>query len=82
VTFAKDRGMLHVAVIASHGEQVYDCFHIQIVNAYTNRSKSWIAPFKGVTLKYLGSFLGWPRMIERVGDRLPRRRALPRALGA
>jgi len=81
-TFAKDRGMLHVAVIASHGEHVYDGFHIQNVNAYTSRLKSWMAPFKGVASKYLGSYLGWRRMIERDGDRLTARHAMAQAIGA
>ncbi len=57
-TFAKDRGMLHVAIAASHGEHVYEGFHIQNVNAYTSRLKGWMAPFNGVASRYLGSYLG------------------------
>lgn len=81
-TFAKDRGMLHVAIFANHGEHVYDGFHIQNVNAYTSRLKSWMTPFKGVASKYLDSYLGWRRMIERDGDRLTPRHAVAQALGA
>ena len=38
-TFAHDRGMLHVAIVARQGERVYEGFHIQIVNAYAARLK-------------------------------------------
>ena len=79
-TFAKDRGMLHVAILVNQGEHVYNGFHIQNVNAYTSRLKSWMAPFKGVASKYLGSYLGWRRMIERDGDRLTPRHAMAQAL--
>ncbi|RPG43975.1 MAG: hypothetical protein CBC34_005915, partial [Hyphomicrobiaceae bacterium TMED74] len=40
-----------------------------------SRFKGWMARFKGVASKYLPSYLGWRRMIERDGERLtPRQR--------
>jgi hypothetical protein len=69
-TFAHDRGMLHVAIVARQGERVYEGFHIQNVNAYAARLKDWMRPFKGVASKKLPSYLGWRRSIERDGDRL------------
>ena len=79
-TYAKDRGMEHVGVVASQGEHVKKGFHIQNVNAYMARLKAWMAPFKGVASKYLPSYLGWRRMIEREGDCLTPRHALAEAL--
>ena len=79
-TFAHDRGMLHVAVVAKQGERVYGGFHIQNVNAYTSRLKSWMAPFKGVASKYLATYLGWRRMIERDGGRLTPAHAIAEAV--
>lgn len=40
-------------------------FHIQNVNAYDSRLKSWMIPFHGVATKYLTNYLGWRRLLER-----------------
>lgn len=79
--FAHANGLLHIPVIASRGEHVYEGFHIQNVNAYISRFKAWMAPFKGVASKYLPSYLGWRRMIERDPDRLTPRHILAEAIG-
>ena len=79
--FAHANDILHIAIIASHGEHVYEGFHIQNVNAYTGRFKEWMAPFHGVASKYLPSYLGWRRMIERDGERLTPRHCIAEALG-
>ena len=81
-TFAHDRGLLHIGVVAKQGERVYDGFHIQNVNAYASRLKSWMVPFKGVASKYLGTYLGWRRMIERDGARLTPAHAIVAAIRA
>ena len=39
-------------------------FHIQNVNGYHSRLKSWMTRFNGVATKYLGSYLGWRRVYE------------------
>ncbi len=80
-TFACDRGMDHVAVIARRGEHVKGSFHIQNVNSYITRLKDWLRPFKGVASKYRASYLGWRRMIERCGDRLTPLHLIAEALG-
>ena len=74
--FAYANAFLHIPIIASHGEHVYEGLHIQNVNAYTSRFKGWMAPFRGVASKYLASYLSWRRMIERDGDRLTPRHCL------
>ncbi|MAI44999.1 MAG: IS1595 family transposase, partial [Hyphomicrobiaceae bacterium TMED74] len=40
----------------------------------------WMARFKGVASKYLSSYLGWRRMIERDGERLTPRQCLAGAM--
>jgi transposase-like protein len=42
-------------------------FHIQNVNAYHSRLKSWMMRFNGVATKHLGSYLGWRRVCEHQG---------------
>ena len=79
--FARDRGMQHVAIVASHGEHVRGGFHIQNVNAYCSRWKGWMHGFKGVASRYLANYLGWHRMIDRDGDRLTPRHIITQAVG-
>ncbi len=68
--FADAVGLLHIALNASAGERTYGSYHIQNVNAYISRLKQWMVRFKGVATKYLASYLGWRRMIERDGAEL------------
>lgn len=58
-TFAFDRGMLHVAVVAGWGKRVYEGFPIQNFNAYASRLNERIRPFTGVTARSRSSYLGW-----------------------
>ena len=78
--FADDRALLHICLNASRGERIYEGFHIQNVNAYTSRLKEWLRRFKGVATRYLASYLGWRRMIEREGENLTAARCISAAL--
>jgi hypothetical protein len=78
--FARAHGLLHVWIIASKGEHVWQGYHIQNVNAYTSGLKTWMIRFKGVATKYLDSYLGWRRQIDRDGDDLTADRWLIAAL--
>jgi len=69
--FAAALGFLHVWIIASKGEHVWRGYHIQNVNAYASGLKTWMIRFRGVATKYLDSYLGWRRRIDRDGDDLP-----------
>lgn len=40
-------------------------YHIQHVNAYDSRLKSWIKHFHGVATKYLDHYLGWLRLLDK-----------------
>ena len=79
--FADAANILHIAINASEGRHTFGTYHIQNVNAYTNRLKAWMRRFKGVASAYLESYLGWRRMIERVGDRITPRHCIAAALG-
>ena len=71
--FADHAGLLHIALNASKGERTYGSYHIQNVNADISRLKDWLRRFKGVATRYLPSYLGWRRWIERDGDLTPAR---------
>lgn len=78
--FADEAGLLHIALNASAGERSYGSYHIQNVNAYISRLKQWMVRFKGVATKYLASYLGWRRMMERDGADLSPARYMLNAL--
>ena len=64
-SFAKKEDIPHKRLIASSNIRVIDkIFHIQNLNAYMSRLKTWLIPFYGVASRYLGNYLGWRRLIE------------------
>ncbi len=48
-------------------------YNIQNVNAYDSRLKNWMRHFKGAVAKYLESYLGWMRMLDRESDLTPQK---------
>jgi hypothetical protein len=38
---------------------------VQNVNAYHSRLKAWVQKFRGVATRYLDSYLGWFRALDR-----------------
>jgi hypothetical protein len=44
--FVAETGITQMALVASQAERTVGCYHIQNVNAYQSRSKSWLARFK------------------------------------
>ena len=66
IAFAEAEGIEYELIIASKGEHVHEkVLHIQNVNAYGGRFKQWLDRFNGVATKYLQSYLGWRRWLER-----------------
>ena len=65
--FASKAGLAHVPLNLSAGERVKGIYHIQNVNNYDSRLKSWMRRFNGVATKYLDSYLGWHRACDRAG---------------
>lgn len=63
---AKDLGVAHRPINLSAGIRVVaGIYHVQNVNAYDSRLKDWIRRFHGVATRYLDSYLGWFRAIDR-----------------
>jgi transposase-like protein len=79
--FADKAEIPHIGLNASAGQRVWGIYHIQNVNAYISGLKGWLQRFKGVATKYLASYLGWRRMIERNDDNLAAHTCLIAALG-
>ena len=72
--FAKTFNLTHKIINASAGEHIKEgAYHIQNVNAYDSRLKNWIRHFHGISTKYLESYLGWMRMLDRESDLTPQR---------
>ncbi|NQY65994.1 MAG: IS1595 family transposase, partial [Alteromonadaceae bacterium] len=64
-TFAKEHGIKHYRNITSQGTRVIKrTYHIQNVNNYMSRLRTWMARFHGVGTAYLANYLGWMRMME------------------
>ena len=64
-TFAKEHGIKHYRHITSQGTRVIKrTYHIQNVNSYMSRLRTWMARFHGVGTAYLANYLGWMRMME------------------
>jgi len=38
--------------------------HVQNANAYHQRLREWLAPFRGVASRWLPNYLGWGRMLD------------------
>ncbi len=66
---ARALGIEHHAVNLSAGIRIDGPWHIQHVNAYHSRLKAWMRHFHGVATKYLDSYLGWFRAVERSSNK-------------
>lgn len=62
---ARALGVEHHAVNLSAGIRVDGAWHIQNVNAFCSRLRGWMRRFKGVSSRYLDSYLGWFRALDR-----------------
>ena len=72
--FSKAQNLTHKIINASAGEHIKEgAYHIQNVNAYDSRLKNWMRHFNGISTKYLESYLGWMRMLDRESDLTPQK---------
>jgi transposase-like protein len=62
--FCADAGITHEAVNVQAGLRARGAIHIQNVNAWHSRFKSWLARFRGVASRYLAHYSGWQRMLD------------------
>jgi len=66
--FTKHFHFEHKSINVSKHQYTNGAYHIQNVNAYDSRLKSWIQKFHGVATKYLEHYLGWMRMLDTNHD--------------
>ena len=57
--FAKEKKLEHHALNASKKERVRGIYHVNHVNAYHSRFKTWLRPFNGVSTAYLQNYAIW-----------------------
>jgi transposase-like protein len=62
--FAKEAHITHEAVNVATGRRVCAAIHIQNVNAWHSRFKSWLARFRGIASRYLANYSGWQRLLD------------------
>jgi transposase-like protein len=63
---ARKMGLTHRPVNLAAGIRVIaGVYHVQNVNAYGSRLKTWMRRFNGVATRHLGNYLGWRRYLDR-----------------
>ena len=63
--FARNNHFVLKTINVSAKEHTNGIYHVQNVNAYDSRLKAWMKHFHGVATKYLESYLGWMRLLDR-----------------
>jgi hypothetical protein len=82
VRVARELGVPLKAVNVQAGIRVVEqVFHVQNVNAYDSRLKTWMRRFHGVATAYLPHYLGWRRLLDHFREILAPRVLLRAALG-
>ena len=62
--YAEQAGITHEAVNVKGGVRVRGAIHIQNVNSWHSRFKSWLVRFRGVASRYLIHYSGWQRVLD------------------
>ena len=62
--FAKEADITHETVNGKMGARARGAIHIQNVNAWHSRFKSWLVRFRGVASRYLINYSGWQRLLD------------------
>jgi hypothetical protein len=62
--FAAQAGITHEAVNVQAGIRARGAIHIQNVNSWHSRFKSWLVRFRGVASRYLINYSGWQRILD------------------
>ena len=63
-TFATRAAITHASVNLRAGVRSRGAIHIQNVNAWHSRFKSWLVRFRGVASRYLIHYSGWQRLLD------------------
>jgi len=62
--FARQAGITHEAVNVRAGIRTRGAIHIQGVNGWHGRFKTWLRRFNGVASRYLANYTGWQRVLD------------------
>jgi transposase-like protein len=62
--FAAQAGITHEWVNVKAGIRARGAIHIQNVNSWHSRFKSWLVRFRGVASRYLINYSGWQRVLD------------------
>jgi hypothetical protein len=62
--FAAHAGITHEAVDVRAGVRARGAIHIQNVNSWHRRFKSWRVRCRGVASRYLINYSGWRRLLD------------------
>ncbi|KQV34524.1 hypothetical protein ASC93_24770 [Massilia sp. Root335] len=62
--FAVQAQITHEAVNVKAGVRARGAIHIQNVNSWHSRFKSWLVRFRGVASRYLINYSGWQRLLD------------------
>jgi hypothetical protein len=62
--FAGEAGITLDAVDVQAGIRARGAIHIQNVNSWHSRFKSWLVRFRGVASRYLIHYSGWQRVLD------------------
>jgi transposase-like protein len=62
--FAIQAGITHEAVNVKAGVRARGAIHVQNVNSWHSRFKSWLVRFRGVASRYLITYSGWLRVLD------------------
>jgi transposase-like protein len=62
--FAARAGLTHEAINVSAGTHARGAIHIQNVNRWHSRFKTWLVRFHGIASRYLVNYAGWQRVLD------------------
>ena len=62
--FARQASITHESVNVQRHERVREAVHIQNVNGWHGRFKTWLRRFNGVASRYLANYTGWQRVLD------------------
>ena len=62
--FANEVGITHEWVNVHAGERARGAIHVQNVNGWHSRFKTWLVRFRGIASRYLIHYSGWQRILD------------------
>ncbi|GGY21987.1 hypothetical protein GCM10007386_58000 [Pseudoduganella dura] len=71
VTFARAACITHEAVNVRAGIRAWDAIHLNNVNGWHSRFKTWLRRFNGVASRYLANYTGWQHVLDAAELALP-----------